>query len=153
MAEENKVIYILTYFFALISGIIVYLIAGDNERLKFHAKQAIILGVIIVIVGFIPILSIISLLLWLYGIYIGYKAYKGEDIGLPFITSSGEVPQEGQPAEHPKHTTHAKAAKTTKAVKETKVTEDDDALKALKFRYAQGKITKKQFDQMKKDLE
>jgi len=36
---------------------------------------------------------------------------------------------------------------------QTSVAESEDALKILKQRYAKGEITKKQYEQMKKDLE
>ena len=137
MEEENKLVYIVAYLFALLSGIIVYLIAGQNKRLKFHARQAIVLGIIIFVIGFIPIVSLLTIVIWIYGVYIGVQAYYGKNISVPFMSKFEEKPAK----------THGKAKRTSSS------SEDNDALKALKLRYASGKITKKQYMKMKKDIE
>lgn len=88
--ERNLIMCIGTYFFLWLSGIIVYLFTHrkEDEYLKFHAMQAILLGIIITIVGwlsFIPFLSILLIILWIYGIYVGYEASEGRDIEMPII--------------------------------------------------------------------
>jgi len=83
---DGKGVYILTYFFTWLSGLIVFFTAGQNNRLKMHGAQAIILGVIAFILAFIPFVgSFIAFLIWLYGMYIGYMAYKGTDVMVPAI--------------------------------------------------------------------
>lgn len=142
MKEENRAIYILVYFFEFISGIIGYFFAGENERLRFHSKQAMILGVISFIISFIPIVSVLTVFIWLYGLYLGIKAYKGKDVGLPIITS--KIEEEAVESEHTsrKKVTHSKVAEST-----------GEHIKALKLRYAKGEITKKEYNKIKKDLE
>jgi len=84
--EGKRIIYVLTYFLVWLSGIVVYVTEGQRDkRLKFHALQAIFLGVIIFILGYIPYINILALLLWLYGLYIGVKAYDGVDVVVPVL--------------------------------------------------------------------
>ncbi len=86
---RNLIMCIGTYFFTWLSGIIVYLFTNKKEDkyLKFHAMQAILLGIVITIIGLLPIpfIGIISLILWVYGLYVGYKASEGMDIEMPVI--------------------------------------------------------------------
>lgn len=91
---DDKILYIFAYFLTFISGIICLVIAPNNKRLRLHSFQAIILGVIMIIVAVIGavtfffgfIFSLINLLIWLYGLYVGYKAYMGEDMTIPVVT-------------------------------------------------------------------
>lgn len=87
--KRNLVLCIGTYFFTWISGIIVYLFVNkkEDEYLKFHGLQAILLGIVITVIFWLPIpfLPILSLILWIYGIYVGYEASEGKDIEMPII--------------------------------------------------------------------
>ncbi|MCL5016651.1 MAG: hypothetical protein M1441_00730 [Candidatus Parvarchaeota archaeon] len=91
--KKNKgdIIYIFTYLLSWLSGIIVFVTKGqDDKRMKFHSLQAIFLGIIAIVLEFvlffIPSLgSVLAFLIWLYGMYIAVKAYEGEDIKVPVI--------------------------------------------------------------------
>ena len=83
----NDFTYIAIYFLTFITGIIFYLISKDNKRKRQHSIQAIVLGAIMVVIGFIPYLNLVNILIWLYGIYIGYKASVNEDADIPYITN------------------------------------------------------------------
>lgn len=96
--REDGVMFIFCYLLTWLSGIIVYVLYGSkNKDLRFHSIQAILLGVIISVIGIIPlilpfnsrifswIVDLVVLILWLYGLYVGYKAYKGVDISMPVI--------------------------------------------------------------------
>ena len=93
MAKGNTnedIMYIFAYILTWLSGIIVFFIAGDNKRLKFHALQAIFLGVgatvLDLVLFFIPFLGpFLAFLIWVYGMYIAVKAYGGEDVKVPVI--------------------------------------------------------------------
>jgi hypothetical protein len=54
----------------------------DGMRESFHAKQALFLGIINLALS----IFLIGFLTWIYTIYIGYKAAKGEDPEIPYIT-------------------------------------------------------------------
>jgi uncharacterized membrane protein len=87
--ERNLILCVGTYFFTWLSGIVVYLFINKKEDayLKFHALQAILLGIAIFVVFWIPIpfFPILSLILWIYGLYVGYEASQGNDIEMPII--------------------------------------------------------------------
>ncbi|MCL5679900.1 MAG: hypothetical protein M1465_00975 [Candidatus Marsarchaeota archaeon] len=90
--KDDNILYILAYLFTIISGIIIYfMFSKNNKRMKMHSEQAIILGVIMLVVDAILFLvpyidSVIVLLIWLYGLYIGVEAYQGKDVSIPYIT-------------------------------------------------------------------
>jgi len=88
--DDKGLLYILIYFFSWLSGIIFYVIEKDNKKVRFHAVQAILLGIVMVVLSFTLILSIVSLLLWLYSLYIGYKESQGETIKVPFLGDYAE---------------------------------------------------------------
>lgn len=87
-SSQDSGVYIITYFLTWLTGILVYLfVAHGNKRLKLHSMQAIILGIIGVVLFFIPFLGwILAVLLWLYGLYIGFEAFNGKDLSIPYIT-------------------------------------------------------------------
>lgn len=91
---NEKFIAALCYFLFFITGILFLMIEKDNSFIRFHALQAIILGVCILPVmstfffissigWLIPVsLVIISFLIWSYFIY---QTLKGRKVPLPFI--------------------------------------------------------------------
>ena len=89
--EKGDIMYIFIYLLSWLSGIIVFVTKGQNDkRMKFHSLQAIFLGIVAIVLDFvlffIPILGqLIAFLIWLYGMYIAFKAYEGKDIKVPVI--------------------------------------------------------------------
>ncbi|MCX6776496.1 MAG: hypothetical protein NTY73_00780 [Candidatus Micrarchaeota archaeon] len=83
--EDKGLLYVLIYFFTWLTGIIFYIIEKDNKKVRFHALQAILLGIVMMVLSFTLILSIVSIFLWLYGLYIGYKESKGETVRVPYL--------------------------------------------------------------------
>ena len=91
--SDDRVVYIFAYLLTWISGILVYITLGQkNKRMKFHALQAIMLGIAAFIIAWIPIpfFFLIGFLLWLYGMYVGVVAYNGRDISMPIIGEYAE---------------------------------------------------------------
>lgn len=92
---NNKVMMLVAYVFTWLTGLIVYLTAGkEDEEVRFHALQAIFLGIgmfALQILGFVTLIGWIitiplNIILWIYGIYVGYKAYStGERIMIPYV--------------------------------------------------------------------
>ena len=82
--------YLLVYLLEWLTGIIYFILkGGSNKRMKLHSLQAILLGVIAIVLSvlsFIPFVWVLSFLIWLYGMYIGYEASVGKDIAIPGIT-------------------------------------------------------------------
>ena len=90
--KENGLVYIFSYLLTWLSGLIVFITVGQHDkRAKFHALQAIFLGVVMFILGWVAGFvfafgaSILVFLLWIYGLYVGYLAYNGKDTDMPII--------------------------------------------------------------------
>ncbi|MCL4363404.1 hypothetical protein M1439_03075 [Candidatus Marsarchaeota archaeon] len=92
--DDVRVLYIFAYLLEWLSGIIILFAFGkDDKKLRKHSLQAILLGIIsIIVVSFFSIMAIplfgsaIALLVWLYGVYIGFEAYMGREISIPLIS-------------------------------------------------------------------
>lgn len=113
VSSDSKLFGALAYVFSFITGIIVFLMKKDDPYAKFHAMQSIIvgvcvfvlyivLGILMVILGFIPIINILAaiigivvfpllglcfFILWLLLIW---KAYSGEKFKLPIVGAQAE---------------------------------------------------------------
>lgn len=86
-SDGDKILYIVTYLLGWLTGILIYITEGQkNKRLKFHAVQAILLGIVATIIGWIPFVGwIVLALIWLYGLYIGWQGMEGKDILVPVL--------------------------------------------------------------------
>ncbi|NYZ76680.1 hypothetical protein H0N98_05540 [Candidatus Micrarchaeota archaeon] len=84
-SDDKGLLYVLIYFFTWLTGIIFFVIEKDNKKVRFHALQAIFLGIVMMVLSMTLILSIVSLLLWIYGLYIGFKQSQGETIRVPYL--------------------------------------------------------------------
>jgi uncharacterized membrane protein len=84
--RTRSVLYIFTYLLLWLSGIVCYIVAGEKDKnLKFHSLQAILLGIVATVIGFIPFIGLLGFLLWIVGIVVGVMAYEGRDVELPII--------------------------------------------------------------------
>jgi uncharacterized membrane protein len=98
--DDDRIWFIITYVVPVLTGILTLIVKGEqNQRLKLHAFQSIILGIVMIVVavifnvvfflglGFLVFLgSLINLLLWIYGLYVGFEGYNGRDVVIPTIT-------------------------------------------------------------------
>jgi uncharacterized membrane protein len=87
-SSGDSLLYLITYLLTWLTGILIFITAGQKDkRLKFHSLQAILLGIVLFILAWIPFIGwLIGVLLWLYGLYIGYQGgYEGKDIEIPVI--------------------------------------------------------------------
>ncbi|MCL5072323.1 MAG: DUF4870 domain-containing protein, partial [Actinobacteria bacterium] len=99
---EPKIACLLAYLFSWLGGLIILLIEKENKFVKFHALQALILGivevicfvVISVILGMIPYVGwfLFSWLGWVLGavcyvfaIIAIIKSFQGEKYYIPFL--------------------------------------------------------------------
>lgn len=90
---------LLCYLLGFISGIVFYLIEKDNKFVRFHAMQAMLtfLGLLVIAIGLvvipvigwmlIPVVQILNLVLW---VLLMVKAYQGEMFKLPFVGDIAE---------------------------------------------------------------
>jgi len=105
-ANESNLLAAVGYIIGILA-IILYLIKKEDKYLRFHSMQsillwvgtfvvAVVLGIVSMIIGFIPIIQIIAcvfgfagLAIWLVAcvaaLYCAYKAFNGEEYELPYI--------------------------------------------------------------------
>lgn len=102
--KENNIMLIVAYLIPLITGLLVYILYGSRDsKLRFQSIQAILLGICFIVASIIfgifgifitgvagqavrGIFDLILLLAWLYGIYSGYRASKGMDANIPYLS-------------------------------------------------------------------
>ncbi|MDF1556738.1 MAG: hypothetical protein P1P80_00945 [ANME-2 cluster archaeon] len=90
--NNENIMAAVSYLFGFVSGIIIYLIEKDkpdkSRFVMFHAVQAIILGVVWVIISFVPLIGqLVILISW---VVMMYKAYSGEEYHIPIIGDYAE---------------------------------------------------------------
>ncbi|MDE1866045.1 MAG: hypothetical protein KGH94_05420 [Candidatus Micrarchaeota archaeon] len=91
--KDERIVYLFTYLLLWISGLLVFLTeAKKNKRIKYHAVQATILGVIVfvLVIAPLPLVPLLGFLLWIYGMYVAFMAYEGRDISMPVIGQYAE---------------------------------------------------------------
>ncbi|CAJ37349.1 hypothetical protein RCIX2231 [Methanocella arvoryzae MRE50] len=79
--EENRLIVFIGYILTWLGGVIILLMGKDDRAMKFHAFQAIILGIIVVVTAWFCV----GFLVWLYMIYGGFLVYSGKEFRAPII--------------------------------------------------------------------
>src|SRR6056297_1288558 len=76
----------LAYVFGWITGLIFFLLEKKSEKVKFHALQAIMFSVALMVIGWIPVIGwFISIAGLVIGIFLIVKAYQGKKYKLPVI--------------------------------------------------------------------
>ncbi|MHB8280890.1 MAG: DUF4870 domain-containing protein [Candidatus Humimicrobiaceae bacterium] len=101
---EPKIAVLLAYLFSWLGGLIILLIEKENKFVKFHALQALILGivemicfiVISFILGLIPYVGwfffswlgwVLGMVCYVFAIIAIVKGFKGERYYIPFLRS------------------------------------------------------------------
>jgi len=90
ITSDDKLLAALDYVFAPIVPIILMLMEDKKNRpfIKAHNAQALVMGVIMIVV--VPILAAftcgIGAILWLIMLYWAYKAYQGQYVTIPVVT-------------------------------------------------------------------
>ncbi len=93
ITSDDKLWALLAYIISPLISIIIMLMEEKKNRpfLKFHAMQALVLGVIDLILYVVLSFTIVGLcipvLLWFAMIYWGVKAYQGEYVEVPVVTN------------------------------------------------------------------
>lgn len=94
LTSDDKLWAFLGYlpFVGWIIAIVALLMEDKKSRpyIKFHSIQALVLGVVNGVVSGILSFVVIGACLWIviaiYMLYIGWKAYQGESVNVPFVT-------------------------------------------------------------------
>ncbi len=159
--EGKEITYFLTYLLLWITGLVVYLTNGkENNRMKFHSLQAILLGIVSAIIAIIFTLmgisiigSIVSFFIWVYALYIGYQAYSGKDVKIPYLSGYASSHSDYQIEETTEKTEAASSQSHHSHKATSRKEENEELLKTLKKRWVNGEISKKKYLLMKKDIE
>lgn len=89
--EDQNLKAALAYLLGFVTGIFFLMTEKENEFIRFHARQSIIVFGILFVLYFVPLVNFfvipISLLAWLF---LMYKAYSGEKYKLPYIGGFAE---------------------------------------------------------------
>jgi uncharacterized membrane protein len=92
VTQDDKLWALLSYIFSPIVPIIVLLMEEKKARpfIKFHAVQALILGLVMdvlyLVLGWVIVGLCLGLAIYVYMIVIGVKAYGGETMTVPVVT-------------------------------------------------------------------
>ena len=92
---ENRIWALVAYALAPLGSLVALLLARDDPALKRHARQGLLAGIAGAVVstalGLITALGFIGMLLsaafWLYLVVCGVRAYRGQDVEIPLISS------------------------------------------------------------------
>ena len=93
ITSDDKLWALLAYIFTPLVPIIILLMEDKKNRpfIKAHNIQALVVGVINVIIGvflsWTLILACVPLLIWFVCIYWGIQAYNGKMVEIPVITN------------------------------------------------------------------
>lgn len=84
VTSDDKLWALLAYVVTPIVPIILMLMEDKKNRpfLRAHNAQALVLGIIFLLTSGLCI----GLLVWLYSVYLGFQAYQGKLVTIPFIT-------------------------------------------------------------------
>jgi len=93
--DENRLWALVAYALAPLGSLVALLLAGDYPALKRHARQGLLAGsdgaVVSTALSLITALSLLGMLLsaafWLYLVVCGVRAYRGENVEIPLISS------------------------------------------------------------------
>lgn len=92
ITQDDKLWALLSYIFSPLVPLIMILVEEKKARpfIKFHAVQALILGllmdVLYLVLGWVFVGLCLGLALYVYMIVIGIKAYGGQTMTVPVVT-------------------------------------------------------------------
>lgn len=91
---EPNVLAALAYVLGAISGIIVFVVEKDNKFVKFHAVQAILTHLAVIVFSFVvnvvPVLGLVisglmGLLSIVLALFLAYQAYSNKEFMVPVL--------------------------------------------------------------------
>jgi len=89
ITSDDKLWVLLAYVLSPLVPIIILLLEDKKNRpfIKAHNTQALVLGVISVVIGIVLSWTVcVPLALWVYMIYLGIQGYQGQYVTIPVIT-------------------------------------------------------------------
>ena len=84
--ESRRLKGAVCYVLLWVTGLVLLFLEVQDRFIKFHALQAILYGLVLMLVGWIPLFGWAILVLgWLYGLYGAYEIYMGREFKIPYI--------------------------------------------------------------------
>lgn len=94
MDQNTKLKAVFCYFIGWVSGLIMLLVEKDNQFVRFHAAQSIIVFGFFTLLGFVPYMDSLISLAQLLGVVLWVvlmvKAYQGQMFKLPVVGDYAE---------------------------------------------------------------
>ncbi len=93
VTSDDKLWSLLAYVLSPVVPIIILLMQDKKDRpfIKYHNVQALVLGVVnlilAIVLGWTIFLSCVPLIIWLVMVFWGIKAYQGEYVVIPVVTN------------------------------------------------------------------
>jgi uncharacterized membrane protein len=95
--SSSRALAFVAYAFAPLGALLAWLSAGEDGDLRRHARQALVAGLLAVVVvialGLVPRLGCLAAPagagFWLYMLWCGVRAYQGRDVEIPFVSRIG----------------------------------------------------------------
>jgi uncharacterized protein len=93
VTSDDKLWSLLSYIFSPLVPVIVLLMEEKKKRpfIKYHAMQALVLGVlelvIAILLSWTVILACLPLLIFIYLVYLGIQSYQGKMVVVPVVTN------------------------------------------------------------------
>ncbi len=87
--DDDKLWSLLAFVFTPLVSIIIMFMDDKKDRpfIKANSMQALVLGVLIIVLSFIPAIGCIVPIVWIYSVYQGIQAYNGKIADIPGITN------------------------------------------------------------------
>lgn len=84
VTSDDKLWALLGYIFGLIA-LIALLMEDKKSRpfIKYHAVHALMITVLVIVLSWTVCLWALP---WVYGLYLGFQAYQGKLVEVPFLT-------------------------------------------------------------------
>lgn len=86
-SESQRMKGALAYILLWLTGLIMLLLEPQDKFVKYNAMQAIVFGLVLTLVGWIPCVGwIIAFVGWLYALYGAYQVYSGREFKIPYVS-------------------------------------------------------------------
>lgn len=88
VSSDDKLWTLLAYVLSPLVPIIILLMDDKKNRpfIKAHNAQALVVGIIEILLTFTVVGSCVTIILWLIMVYWGFQAYNGKQVVIPVIS-------------------------------------------------------------------
>jgi uncharacterized membrane protein len=85
-SESQRMKCAIAYVLLWVTGLVMLVLEPHDKLVKFNAIQAIIYGLVLTVLSWVPCIEWVILLVgWLYALYGSYEVYSGREFKIPYI--------------------------------------------------------------------